>query len=116
MAVRREEARACGRLRCQLPAPLLLAACQRSLLPLRCTHRPLGSPLPCPAAAALHGGTNILEWHRGSPLRLLALLNVYNGGLWLFTFSIVADLPLALNAVALPCLAAIPVSALHAAV
>lgn len=62
------------------------------------------------AAAGLHGGTNILAWHHGSPGLLLLLLLVYNGGLWLCAFSIVANLPLAFNLVALPALAVVPVS------
>lgn len=74
-----------------------------------CAWQPLPTDSHAVAAAALHGGTNILAWHHGSPGLLLVLLLVYNGGLWLCAFSIVANLDLAFNLLALPALAVIPV-------
>lgn len=68
-----------------------------------------------PNAAALHGGTNIVARHdpfaihQGNVILLLAVLLVYNGGLWIAIYEIYAGLPFGLpwqfSAAALPLLA-----------
>ncbi|KAI7841958.1 hypothetical protein COHA_004485 [Chlorella ohadii] len=60
---------------------------------------------------ALHGGTNFLVQHKGSPLLLLAFLCIHNAALWAAIGALYARLPLRFNAVLLPLLATIPAAA-----
>lgn len=104
---------ACGDGACSRQRSCHWLVAMRAVRPLTPSHMPAINNGAAPsrlATAALNGGTNILEWHHGSPVLLLALLLVFNGGLWLCIFSLIGDLPLALNAAALPLLAAVPVS------
>ncbi len=58
--------------------------------------------VPGMPSAALYGGTNILEHHAGSPLLLLALLQVYSPALWIFIYALYGCLLLSWNLLALP--------------
>lgn len=57
---------------------------------------------------ALNGGTNILRSHSGIPLKLLALLCIYNSGLWTALYSLFARHPASYHAMRLPLLAVVP--------
>lgn len=72
-------------------------------------QQPSASLTSCPPHAGLHGGTNILEQHCGSPIVLLLLMQIFHGGFWMALFSLYARLPVRFNAVALPLVAVLPV-------
>ncbi len=93
-----------------LPSVQLPAIRLTGWLPAQAPSPPL-PPAPLPLPAALHGGTNFLVQHKGSPLLLLAFLCIHNAALWAAIGALYARLPLRFNAVLLPLLATIPAAA-----
>lgn len=69
------------------------------------THPPAHTLL---RTAVLHGNSNVLGQHGGSPLRMLTILLLAGPAIALSLYALYTRLSLAWNAVALPLLAAIP--------
>jgi hypothetical protein len=58
--------------------------------------------------AALHGGTDVMGYHAGSPLLLLVVLQVCNPALWTLLYSLHSRLVVRWSRLGLPALAVLP--------